>query len=103
PPSKRCATKSSATWRKFARGRAERSEAPTPRSLSAGPHSPPSTSELERQSAMRGYVELFNVGKTYQTPKGPAVIVENFDLQRKPVALIVPSAHAAPTSEGRKG
>jgi len=29
---------------------------------------------------MRGYVELFNVGKTYDTPKGPSIIVENFDL-----------------------
>ena len=29
---------------------------------------------------MRGYVELFNLGKTYETPKGPAVIVENFNL-----------------------
>lgn len=29
---------------------------------------------------MRGYVELFNLGKTYETPAGPAVIVENFDL-----------------------
>lgn len=29
---------------------------------------------------MRGYVELFNLGKTYDTPKGPQVIVENFDL-----------------------
>lgn len=29
---------------------------------------------------MRGYVELFNLGKVYDTPKGPQVIVENFDL-----------------------
>jgi len=29
---------------------------------------------------MAGYVELFNLGKTYETPKGPAVIVENFNL-----------------------
>ncbi|MCH2109850.1 MAG: ATP-binding cassette domain-containing protein, partial [Polyangiaceae bacterium] len=29
---------------------------------------------------MRGYVELFNLGKTYETPKGPAVIVEKFNL-----------------------
>lgn len=29
---------------------------------------------------MRGYVELFNLGKTYETPKGPAVIVEHFNL-----------------------
>lgn len=29
---------------------------------------------------MRGYVELFNVGKTYDTPNGKAIIVENFDL-----------------------
>lgn len=29
---------------------------------------------------MAGYVELFNLGKTYETPKGPAVIVEDFNL-----------------------
>jgi len=29
---------------------------------------------------MRGYVELFNLGKTYDTPKGPSIIVENFNL-----------------------
>jgi nitrate/nitrite transport system ATP-binding protein len=29
---------------------------------------------------MRGYVELFNLGKTYETSKGPSVIVENFNL-----------------------
>jgi len=29
---------------------------------------------------MRGYVELFNLGKTYETPKGPSIIVENFNL-----------------------
>ncbi|MCA8982458.1 MAG: ABC transporter ATP-binding protein [Planctomycetaceae bacterium] len=29
---------------------------------------------------MRGYVELFRLGKTYDTPTGSAVIVENFDL-----------------------
>jgi nitrate ABC transporter ATP-binding subunit len=29
---------------------------------------------------MRGYVELFQVGKTYETKNGPQVIVENFDL-----------------------
>lgn len=29
---------------------------------------------------MRGYVELFQVGKTYETKYGPQVIVENFDL-----------------------
>lgn len=29
---------------------------------------------------MKGFVELFNLTKTYDTPKGPAVIVKNFDL-----------------------
>ncbi|EMI52483.1 ABC transporter ATP-binding protein [Rhodopirellula sallentina] len=29
---------------------------------------------------MRGYVELFRLGKTYDTHKGPVVIVEDFDL-----------------------
>lgn len=32
---------------------------------------------------MRGYVELYNLGKTYETPKGPAVIVEDFNLNMK--------------------
>lgn len=29
---------------------------------------------------MRNFLELSNVGKTYETPKGPAAIVEGFDL-----------------------
>ncbi len=29
---------------------------------------------------MRGYVEMFRLGKTYDTPTGPAVIIEEFDL-----------------------
>lgn len=29
---------------------------------------------------MRGFVEMFRLGKTYDTPNGPAVIVEEFDL-----------------------
>jgi nitrate/nitrite transport system ATP-binding protein len=29
---------------------------------------------------MAGYVEMFNLGKTYDTPNGPAVIVEKFNL-----------------------
>lgn len=29
---------------------------------------------------MAGYVEMFNLGKTYDTPNGPAVIVEDFNL-----------------------
>ena len=29
---------------------------------------------------MRGYVEMFRLGKTYDTPNGPAIIVEEFDL-----------------------
>ncbi len=29
---------------------------------------------------MAGYVEMFNLGKTYDTPGGPAVIVEKFNL-----------------------
>ncbi|MEM9643631.1 MAG: nitrate ABC transporter ATP-binding protein [Planctomycetota bacterium] len=29
---------------------------------------------------MRGYVEMFKLGKTYDTHKGPVVIVEDFDL-----------------------
>ena len=32
---------------------------------------------------MAGYVEMFRLGKTYDTPNGPAVIVEEFDLQLK--------------------
>jgi nitrate/nitrite transport system ATP-binding protein len=40
---------------------------------------------------MAGFVEIYRLGKTYQTPKGPAVIVEDFDLnieQGEFVALI---------------
>jgi len=40
---------------------------------------------------MRGYVEMFKLGKTYDTHKGPVVIVENFDLnlsQGEYVALL---------------
>ena len=29
---------------------------------------------------MAGYIELYNLGKTYDTPTGPAVIVEDFNL-----------------------
>ena len=29
---------------------------------------------------MAGYVEMYRLGKTYDTPKGPAVIVEDFNL-----------------------
>lgn len=29
---------------------------------------------------MAGYIEMFNLGKTYDTPAGPAVIVEEFNL-----------------------
>lgn len=29
---------------------------------------------------MRGYVEMFRLGKTYDTPTGPAVIIEEFNL-----------------------
>ncbi len=32
---------------------------------------------------MAGYVEMFNLGKTYDTPNGPAVIVEAFNLNMK--------------------
>lgn len=32
---------------------------------------------------MAGYVEMFNLGKTYDTPNGPAVIVEGFNLNMK--------------------
>ena len=32
---------------------------------------------------MRGYVELFNLGKTYETPQGPAVIVKVSDLKSR--------------------
>ena len=32
---------------------------------------------------MAGYVEMFRLGKTYDTPNGPAVIVEDFNLDLK--------------------
>jgi len=40
---------------------------------------------------MAGYIELFNLGKTYDTPKGPAAIVKQFNLnmpQGEVVALL---------------
>lgn len=43
---------------------------------------------------MRGYVELFNLGKTYETPKGPAVIVENFNLNMKEGEYIALLGHS---------
>jgi len=43
---------------------------------------------------MRGYVELFNLGKTYDTPKGPAVIVENFDLNIAPGEFVALLGHS---------
>ena len=32
---------------------------------------------------MAGYIEIFNLGKTYDTPNGPAVIVEEFTLNMR--------------------
>lgn len=43
---------------------------------------------------MRGYVELFNLGKTYDTPRGPVVIVENFDLNVKQGEFIALLGHS---------
>ncbi len=43
---------------------------------------------------MRGYVELFNLGKTYETSKGPAVIVENFNLNMKEGEFVALLGHS---------
>jgi len=43
---------------------------------------------------MRGYVELFNLGKTYDTPKGPSVIVENFNLNMEKGEFIALLGHS---------
>lgn len=43
---------------------------------------------------MRGYVELFNLGKTYETSKGPAVIVEKFNLNIKKGEFIALLGHS---------
>ncbi len=43
---------------------------------------------------MRGYVELFNLGKTYETAKGPAVIVENFNLNMEEGEFIALLGHS---------
>ena len=43
---------------------------------------------------MRGYVELFNLGKTYETPKGPAVIVENFNLNMQEGEFVALLGHS---------
>ena len=38
------------------------------------------TNSLKGLRIMAGYVEMFKLGKTYDTPGGPAVIVEDFNL-----------------------
>jgi nitrate ABC transporter ATP-binding subunit len=38
---------------------------------------------VEKVRHESSYVELFNLGKTYETPTGPAVIVEGFDVRMK--------------------
>ncbi len=43
---------------------------------------------------MRGYVELFNLGKTYETSKGPAVIVEEFNLNMNKGEFIALLGHS---------
>lgn len=43
---------------------------------------------------MRGYVELFNLGKTYETPKGPSVIVEHFNLKLEKGEFIALLGHS---------
>ena len=43
---------------------------------------------------MRGYVELFNLNKTYETAKGPQVIVENFNLNIKKGEFIALLGHS---------
>ena len=48
---------------------------------------------------MRGYVELFRLGKTYDTPTGSAVIVENFDLNLQQGEYVM-SASPVPEPSG---
>src|SRR5690606_11762144 len=43
---------------------------------------------------MASYVELFNLGKTYETSKGPSVIVENFNLNMKEGEYIALLGHS---------
>lgn len=43
---------------------------------------------------MRGYVELFNLGKTYETSKGPSVIVEHFNLNMEKGEFIALLGHS---------
>jgi nitrate ABC transporter ATP-binding subunit len=43
---------------------------------------------------MRGYVELFRVGKSYDTPRGPQVIVEEFDLNIRKGEFIALLGHS---------
>lgn len=43
---------------------------------------------------MAGYVELYNVGKTYETRKGPSVIVENFNLNMKQGEFVALLGHS---------
>lgn len=43
---------------------------------------------------MAGYVELFNLGKTYQTRKGPAVIVRDFNLNMNKGEVVALLGHS---------
>jgi nitrate/nitrite transport system ATP-binding protein len=43
---------------------------------------------------MRGYVELFELGKTYETSKGSAVIVENFNLNMEEGEFVALLGHS---------
>jgi nitrate ABC transporter ATP-binding subunit len=43
---------------------------------------------------MSAFVELSNLGKTYETPKGPAVIVEDFNLKLKKGEVVALLGHS---------
>lgn len=43
---------------------------------------------------MAGYIELFNLGKTYETPKGPAVIVVDFNLNMEKGEVVALLGHS---------
>ncbi len=43
---------------------------------------------------MKSFLEIFNLGKTYETPKGPAVIVEGFDLKLREGEFVTLIGHS---------
>ncbi|MEM7541944.1 MAG: nitrate ABC transporter ATP-binding protein [Pseudomonadota bacterium] len=59
------------------------------------PESPPKVYQDAAKSAItRGYVEYYKVGKTYPTPSGPLVVVEDFNLKMERGEFITLIGHS---------